>query len=263
MDGLGELGELVRRYRSDAGLSGAELARRAGVPQPSVSRVEAGRRLADVAIVERLVSSLDLSADTAGLLLERARHVYSMPLPARADAGVSVIPGQFLRYAAAARVVRSFASAMVPALLRTSDYYRAARGDNAAGDWQALIALLDDQSRSFEFVVTEGSLRTWPESVLLTGQLDRVRALAGRPNVRLGVVPWSVALPRMALCDFTIFDDRAAWAETFAAELTVTRADDIAACRAAFELIGGVAVYGDQAHGVIERLRADSVRIAR
>jgi transcriptional regulator with XRE-family HTH domain len=70
MEPLRELGALVRRSRSDAGLSGAELARRAGVPQPSVSRVEAGRRLEDVAVVERLVSALAL--DAAELTLTHA-----------------------------------------------------------------------------------------------------------------------------------------------------------------------------------------------
>ena len=40
-----------------------------------------------------------------------------------------------------------------------------------------------------------------------------------------------------------------AWAETFAAELTVTRAADVAACAAGFAAFEQVAVYGDAGAG--------------
>jgi len=263
MDGLRELGVLVRRYRSAAGWSGAELARRAGVPQPSVSRAEAGRRLADVAVVERLVSALGLGGETAGPLLELARREYAVPVRVRVDAGVSMAGGQFVRLARSARLVRSFSAAMIPVLLRTADYAAAAGSRGGAGDRDALAGLLEDAGRSFAFVVTEGALRTWPGSVPMADQLARVRALSDRPNVRLGVVPWPVPVPRLPLHDFTVFDAEVAWAETFAAELTVTRAAGVAACVAGFAAFEQVAVYGDAARDVVERAAADFARIAR
>jgi transcriptional regulator with XRE-family HTH domain len=50
-DRLRVVGREVRRLRLAAGLSGVELARRAGVPQPTVSRVETGRRVSDAEVV--------------------------------------------------------------------------------------------------------------------------------------------------------------------------------------------------------------------
>jgi transcriptional regulator with XRE-family HTH domain len=46
---------LVREARKRAGLTQAELARRAGVPQSTVGRIESGTRVPSTALVERLV----------------------------------------------------------------------------------------------------------------------------------------------------------------------------------------------------------------
>jgi transcriptional regulator with XRE-family HTH domain len=89
MDGLGELGALVRRHRSDVGLSGAELARRAGVSQPSVWRVESGRRLSDVAVVEQIALALTLDPSVERELVELARDAYGASARPRVDSGVS------------------------------------------------------------------------------------------------------------------------------------------------------------------------------
>jgi len=48
---------LVREARRRAGLSQAELALRAGVPQSTVGRIEAGAREPGVALVERLIGA--------------------------------------------------------------------------------------------------------------------------------------------------------------------------------------------------------------
>jgi len=49
------LRHLVREARKRAGLTQAELARRAGVPQSTVGRIESGARVPSTALAERLV----------------------------------------------------------------------------------------------------------------------------------------------------------------------------------------------------------------
>src|SRR6266702_5551120 len=122
MNGLRELGVLVKRHRSDAGLSGAELARRAGVSQPSVWRVESGRRLSVVAAVERLASALMLDASAERRLVELAHADYGASARPRVDSGVSMIAGQVGRYHQAARLVRSFSPAAVPERVGAEPY---------------------------------------------------------------------------------------------------------------------------------------------
>jgi hypothetical protein len=49
------LQQLIREARKRAGLTQAELARRAGVPQSTIGRIESGARVPSVALVERLI----------------------------------------------------------------------------------------------------------------------------------------------------------------------------------------------------------------
>ncbi|TMR25542.1 helix-turn-helix domain-containing protein, partial [Actinomadura geliboluensis] len=83
---LQEIGRELRRLRTAAGLSGVGLAARAGVPQPTVSRVETGRRVADPEVVARLVGALDVGPAEAERLLGLVREAYA-ETSRRVDAG--------------------------------------------------------------------------------------------------------------------------------------------------------------------------------
>jgi uncharacterized protein len=52
-------GELIRRARLDAGLTQSELARRAGVSQPSLAQMEGGTRAASDDMLERVLRAAD------------------------------------------------------------------------------------------------------------------------------------------------------------------------------------------------------------
>ena len=57
------LGERVRRARTAAGYSQSALADAARVPQPTVSRVEAGRRVPTLLTLQRLARALRTTVD--------------------------------------------------------------------------------------------------------------------------------------------------------------------------------------------------------
>jgi hypothetical protein len=102
--------------------------------------VETGRRLIDVAVLERLVVALGLGDEATRRLLTQARQEYAMPVARRVDAGVSLAAGRLVRLASGAQLMRSFSAAMVPALLRTADYAQAAGSDadqEALATWPA------------------------------------------------------------------------------------------------------------------------------
>ena len=52
--------DLIREARRRAGLTQAELARRAGVPQSTVGRIEAGLRIPSTELAERLIRAAGL-----------------------------------------------------------------------------------------------------------------------------------------------------------------------------------------------------------
>ena len=77
--------------------------------------------------------------------------------------------------------------------------------------------------------MTEAALRylLCPPEVL-RGQLDRLLAIAGMPNVELAVLPFSKQLPYPALHGFWLYDNRLVLVDTNTAELSLRDADDVA-----------------------------------
>mgnify|MGYP001953649954 CR=1 FL=1 len=258
---LREIGRELRRLRAAAGLSGARLAARAGVPQPTVSRVETGRRVSDPEVVLRLFAALGLEGAEAERLAALVREAYAATAARRVDAGVSFRPGAALEFARNVAAVRVFGALVMPGPLRTAEY--AAESGLPAGGAADWAAVLDDEGRQFTFVLAESVLRTWPGSgACMAGQLAHMLTVAGRPNVRLGVVPGSVrGWPRVPLHGFTVFGDAAAAVETFTRELTVTDAAEVRRYSGLFAQYERVAVFGDEARGLVERAAREVAEI--
>ncbi|TQS20991.1 Scr1 family TA system antitoxin-like transcriptional regulator [Microbispora sp. KK1-11] len=271
-DRLRELGELLRRLRKDAGLTGKELAQRAGVAQPTISRMETGRLLPTPETVERVSAALQLDDDARSeldALLVRLRDE------------VSRLKGGLVgREAANAARVRSskwmavFSAAMIPALLQTAEYARLAVAvgrdvdeDDAAKAAAVRVdaqAVLFEEGRRFAFVLSEGAVRTWPGSPsLMLAQLDRLAQVSTLPHVRLGVVPWKVEAPAFPLHGFTIFDGSVSVVESLTGDLTLTEAAEIGAHEEAFEAFAGAAVYGEELRALLGEIAADFRELAK
>lgn len=258
---LRELGDALRAKRKRESSSGAELASRAGVSQPTVSRVENGQRVASVEAVERLIEALPFSQEEAERLTVMAREAYALASSEkRVDAGVSLVPDAGRKLLTSASVVCGFQDAMVPALLRVPEYATAAGG--GAGSAADLGKVLADEGKTFRFVVTESALRTWPGSgASMPAQLAHLLALAQRPNISLGVIPWGVGLPVMPPHGFTVCDEAGVLVETFTAEMTLTGPDHVTPYREAFEALEAVALTGDDFRAVVDGVSADLAKI--
>ncbi|GLX05441.1 helix-turn-helix transcriptional regulator [Microbispora sp. NBRC 16548] len=270
-DRLRELGELLRRLRKDAGLTGKELAQVAGVAQPTISRIETGRLLPTPETVERVAAALQLDRDARrelDALLVRLRDEVS-----RLKGGLAG------REAANAARVRSskwmavFASAMVPALLQTAEYARLAVAigrdmdeDDAAKAAAVRVdaqAVLFEEGRRFAFVLTEGAVRTWPGSPsLMLAQLDRLAQVSTLPHVRLGVVPWKTEAPAFPLHGFTIYDGSVSVVESLTGDITLTEAGELSTHEEAFGAFADAAVYGDGLRALLGEIGADFRKLA-
>ncbi|NRQ36298.1 helix-turn-helix transcriptional regulator [Nonomuraea sp. NN258] len=265
-DRLRALGELLRRLRREAGLTGKDLALRAQVAQPTISRIETGQLLPTPETVERLVEALAL--DAAGraeleALLARLRDEVS-----RLRGGLAGREAADAARVRAARRVVSFQSAMIPALLQTGEYARLALGigrdvdeDDAAKAAAVRVeaqAVLFDSGREFSFVLTEGAVRTWPGSpALMMAQLDRLAQVSTLPHVGLGVVPWAVEAPGFPLHGFTIYDGAVSVVESLTGDLTMTRSEEIGAHGETFEAFAAAAVYGDALRDLLGQIGRD------
>ncbi|MCD0452415.1 helix-turn-helix domain-containing protein [Actinocorallia sp. API 0066] len=240
-----ELGVEVRRLRVAAGLSGVEVGRRAGVTQATVSRVETGRRVADVGVVVRVIEAVGGGVE----LVAMAREVYAEAVRRRVDAGTSLRGGAAAGVVGRVGVVRALGVAVVPLVVRTAEYAREA-GLKGGG--------VDLLGKRVEVVVGEGVLRTWPGSgACMAGQLERLVEVAGGELVEFGVVPLGVAGGGLPPHGFTVFGEEAVVVETVTRELTLTAAGDVSVYLRVFDEVRERAVFGDEAVARVMRAAAD------
>jgi transcriptional regulator with XRE-family HTH domain len=261
-----ELGTRLRALRRRAGLTGAELAGRAGMSQAKISKLETGQTTASVEDVERLASVLGAPPDQATALVDQAKSLATQLLTWRAMRRRGLVDRQqsFHDLEAQARLIRVFQPSLVPGLLQTAEYARqvflrtgmAGTAANVAAAVQARLdrqALLFDSTRRFEFLVTEAALRNriCPQTVM-TVQIDRISALASLQNVTLGYIPMTAELDVVPLNGFTLFDDQAVYVETISAELIHRDDREVSLYAETFERLRDVASFGSAA---VEALR--------
>ncbi|MGH3770808.1 MAG: helix-turn-helix domain-containing protein [Pseudonocardiaceae bacterium] len=264
-----ELSTTLRRLRSDAGLSGMEAARRAEYSQPKISRFETGRQVPTTEEVHVLCRVYGAAPEVRDRLLELAADLTGGTIRARAvlSHGARYLQQRWGRIEQASELVRSFTPTIVDGLLQTPDYVRAMGSHRLAGeDLESFVASraarqqILDTDRQFQTVITEGALRWQVGSPqIMATQLEYLIEASHRPNLRLGVIPWTTAVHSPALHCFTIFDNRAVIVGTETATAIITDPADIADYDQRHTFYAQYAVVGDPVRALLARL-ADEYR---
>ncbi|MEW1873107.1 helix-turn-helix transcriptional regulator [Streptomyces caelestis] len=259
------LGVRLRGLRTEAGLTGAVLAQRAGVGQPTVSKVETGRMVPSPDVLDRLSRALGLDDSTS-----REVRDLLVAVETAADSGPAsgdeALAGAALDEAVrSARLVRSFQCVVLPAMLQSAEYARhvfeSAPNATPEAVGRAVAARVERQSVLYEpgresvFVLTEAVLRTWPGTpALMLAQLDRLLAVASLSTVWLGVIPWRRPVPLLPRHGFTLCDQRAVVVEAFAGERVSVDSAELAAYEEEFGRFERAAVFGDEVRELLLRV---------
>ncbi|MFF3206661.1 helix-turn-helix domain-containing protein [Streptomyces sp. NPDC002962] len=259
------LGARLRGLRTEAGLTGAALAQRAGVGQPTVSKVENGRMVPSLAVLGRLSVALDLDESTSREVRDLLVAVEAAP--DTVELSDEEIPaGAVLDEAVrSARLVRSFQCVVLPAMLQSAEYARhvfaSAPNSTPEAVGRAVAARIERQSLLYEpgresvFVLTEAVLRTWPGNPsLMLAQFDRLLAVESLSTVRLGVIPWRRAVPILPRHGFTLCDERALVVESFRGERVLDDSDEFAAYEETFRRFEEAALFGSEVRELLLRV---------
>jgi hypothetical protein len=243
--------------------------------QPSkVSRLENGQQLIseeDLGIWCKIIGlgqseSQALRDELRGIRLDEARW------RTRLRAGHQVVQQSFGDAEKAATHIRAFETALVPGLVQTPDYARAvfaamAELKNAPDDTEAAVtarlqrqSILYDSGKTIELLVTEAALRTpvAPPGVM-AGQVDRLLALLGVPNVRFGIVPLGVRLRYPAMHGFWMLDDLIS-IEVTNTEVATKDPADVKLYADLFGSLWDSAVEGDTARALLLEVSASYQR---
>jgi transcriptional regulator with XRE-family HTH domain len=256
----------------EAGIrTGREMARRLGWQPSKVSRIVNAVTPPSESDIAAWCAACGAAAETPGLVsaLRMAAGAYvewrRMERHGLRAAQESVAP-LYDR----TRLFRFYSSCVLPGLAQTADYtesvlrnVQARRGliddiPEAVRVRMDRQRVLDDLGRSFVFVVEESVLRTNPGSPeMMAEQLGYLLSLVKRPNVRLGVIPWTMQRRLAPTEMFFLHDSAEVAVELVSAYLTITQPTEVALYEQAFEELSDLAVFGPGVRSMIgEALRA-------
>ncbi|MGB3440431.1 MAG: helix-turn-helix transcriptional regulator [Actinophytocola sp.] len=260
----------LRSLRDASGLSGERLARRCGMSQSKVSRIETGRSLPSVTDVEQILTGLGVDEVTREELLALARVANAEYQDVRASVrrGLHHRQRELASLENNATRICYFLPALIAGLLQMPEYMHAAMNtpvEPATADTGPAIAIklrrqavLHDDSKCFEFLLTESALR-WRlcgPSVMAT-QVDRLISLSKMPNVHIGVLPLSADIPDGAYRTFVTYDARLVTIELFTGQLVLRDPKDIAHYRALFDFFAAHAFWGDETRDFLAELATE------
>jgi transcriptional regulator with XRE-family HTH domain len=267
------LGSHLRTLRRDAGLNGKEFATRLGWTASKVSKLELGQQTptpADIDAWVEVAGRPDAATALSGELA--ALETFYQEYRRRLRSGMRFRQQEAFDTEAKARLIRVFDTHYVTAFFQTAEYARqvmakGARLHGAPDDVDEAVAvrmrrqdLLYRPGKMFHVVVAEAVLRSEaaaPRDVMIP-QLDRlVAATTLGPNIKFGIIPFDVQWPVFLDHGFWIIDDDFVIVETIAAELRLTRPEEVQLYAKVFDQLAALACYGAAARAVVMRVLID------
>jgi transcriptional regulator with XRE-family HTH domain len=276
-----ELGAALRRLRGNAGLSGEDIAGALRISQSRVSRIELGQQLAAPAVVDgwaRVTGAPDGEREKL-LDLAEAAAIDTVSWRRAMARGLVKLQEDSLQLEASAATILNFQLAGIPGLLQIPEYARrvfAAGHPAGHPDIAAAVAarmnrqaILYEDSKHFEFVMTEAAVR-WrlgPEN-LMRAQVEKIIDVSTLENVTIGIIPQAAEADVWHDHGFNILDDRGesgepvVHVETLTEGLTITDPPDVAAYKEAFTRLRRLAVTGADAQALLRQIAASAAEPA-
>lgn len=260
-----------------AGLSGRKLAELLELPQVRISRFERGEAVPSMPEVMRWADAIEADAPTRAILRRLTAAAHTDVTRHRDTIGVhGHLQGAVEADEAGSGLTRSYTNEVVPGLLQTAAYAQAVFAlvdKGSAMDQAAALSgrlrrqeALYDQSRRFEFLIQEATLRWQPGAPgLLVAQLDRIASLSTLGNVALGIIPSRVQAPALPYSSYAMHIERtddgdaSVSVELVHGSMIVSDPDDLTRYAEHWAAWADVAYWGSDTRTHLGRL-ADEVR---
>ena len=264
------LGVRLRELREEAGLSGRELAARAGWHPSKVSRLERGNQTAAAADLRRWALLCGREEAAEGLVAQLgALETHYTGWRRRLAAGNRARQQNAAALEHRTRTLHIFESVCVPGLLQTPAYARVMIGravelygtpadiEEGVSKRMERRMILRDRDREVRILLWEPALLTRHASAQVQiEQLDHLAACVRQGIGGIGIVPLAAALAVSPMHGFWIYDDERVIVETVSAELYLTDGDAVEPYRRVFAALSRAAATGHQALDIVRSARA-------
>lgn len=262
--------------RTAAGLSGNALAKRMGIVQSRVWKIEHGELLPTEDDIRAWVRATgqrqEVEGELAGLLAEARVEYQTFKAAYRKGGGGAAYQEQVRAIEERSTRIGEFQVAMIPAILQTAAYAReilslpsgpATWGSDSA-DIDAMIdgrlrrqEILHDAHKRIQVVLGEAALRTLvcaPET--LAGQLGKLLSVIRLPTLELGIIGFSQPMPVFPFTAFSVRDNDLIVIERLTGEqyLWVEESpEEVASFLKFFDLLREAASTETEAEAIIQR----------
>ena len=267
--GRDELSRSLKDLRENAGIKQVPAAAAAGISQAGLSRIERGGLLPAPETVETLARVYGADTDTTTRLVELATAIRPEHLDSRIimQRGVNHFQKRLGKIERSSARIRAYQPNIILGMLQTSAYAGAvfaSRGrtgkQTADGvrDRLARQAALTEPGREWVLIQTEGAL-DWcvSDAALMADQVDHISAVSRLPTVRIGVIVRRTPASVLAPHGFHVFDSRAVQVGTKTATALIDNQEDVATYEALWNELERLAVWGDEARAVFERISSE------
>jgi transcriptional regulator with XRE-family HTH domain len=223
-----QLAAELAMQRRLSGLSGRDMAKRLGVSQPTVVRIEhAEHAPPSLPVVQAWLDAVNANPESRerATALTEAIHLQTVRWPALL-ADRTHLQDEVRQRELESVLVQNFQPTVIPGLLQTASYTQALLPlTDISGklDHAATLAgrlerqqVLYESGRQFQFLITEATLTWSPADNLLDGQLDRIAQLCTLPTVDIAVLPArvQVATPWHNFVIHTVAGDTSSYVTT-------------------------------------------------
>lgn len=259
------LADRLRDLRVDAGLTGIALAADLGWHRTKVSRIENGSRPpkpADVRAWCRACGADDQVDDLVEAL--RSYEGAYVQWQRLQRTGLRRLQDSYLPMYERTRVLRVYASMVIPGHLQTPDYIRAlfaviSRRRGTRSDVEEAIdarmtrrRVLHEGDHRFAFLLEESALHAGlGGAAVMAAQLRHLLDIMSLPSVSLGVLPANPGRQQWHLEMFTMYDLEQVEIELLSARVTITAPSEIKLYASAWDDLHAMAVHGDAARKLI------------
>lgn len=172
----------------------------------------------------------------------------------------------FLRVETSAKLQRGFQPAMIVGALQTEAYARVVLGqvyagpdlDRAVAKRMSRASALDDSSRQFVFIFTEGALRWHAGSAeIMVEQIEALVTASRRDNVRIGVIPWTTPVGVFCTHAFQVWDTVAVTVGNDVRTDPLIEPEDVETYGETFARLEAVASFDDGARRELARIASE------
>jgi transcriptional regulator with XRE-family HTH domain len=251
--------------RLDAGLTGRQLALRAGWSAAKASRIENAKTPPSDADIRAWCVACGAEDQIADLIaMNRSADSMYVDWRRKQRTGLRRLQESVVPLYERTRHFRVYCSNVVPGLVQTDGYARALLTsitefrripndvDQAVVARMARSHVIRAGDHRFALIIEEDVLHySFGGPEVMTGQLRYLLEVMSLPSVSLGIIPRSAPRRMWPIETFMVFDDERVAVELLSADVKVTVPSEVALYVRAFAELAETAVYGEGARALV------------